>query len=307
MSTSPLQARVEAPARMLPASRFTIEQLTTAYNQTRVDYLVPMPMNTARLSEYIHMYDVDLDASVVALDGDTETMLGLAMLGVRAGRAWITRLGVLPAARRRHIGRALVEALLAASERLSLSRVALEVIKNNVPAYNLFVQCGFQPVQDFLVLRRPPGPPAAPPLGEATWLEEADAWNLLRERGDKQTWITESESLARASHLQAVMVTLPDGGSGWLVFQEQRFRGLAMLLSRFCLHTRAGHPLEVGRTLLAHLYTRFSELDTHVENVAEDDPHLPAMLGMGFLETFRRIEMHRALQSAFSYDHRAAY
>ena len=104
-----------APVQLLPAHRFTIAQLTAAYNQTRVDYLVPMPMNAARLAEYIHVYDVDLGASVVALEGDTP--LGLAMLGVRPGRSWITRLGVLPTARRHGVGRALMEALLETSDR----------------------------------------------------------------------------------------------------------------------------------------------------------------------------------------------
>jgi len=29
--------------KLVPASQFTIEQLTAIYNQTRVDYLLPMP------------------------------------------------------------------------------------------------------------------------------------------------------------------------------------------------------------------------------------------------------------------------
>ena len=80
--------------RLVPASQFTIEQLTAIYNQTRVDYMVPMPMNVARLAEYIATYDVDLDHSLVAMQGSE--LLGVAMLGMREGRAWITRLGVLP-------------------------------------------------------------------------------------------------------------------------------------------------------------------------------------------------------------------
>jgi len=69
----------DLPFQLAPASRFTIEQLTAAYNQTRVDYLVPMPMNAARLAEYIQHYDVDLERSAVALAD--EQMLGLGMLG----------------------------------------------------------------------------------------------------------------------------------------------------------------------------------------------------------------------------------
>ena len=58
------------PRQLLPASQFTIDTLTDAYNQTRVDYMVPMPLNAARLADYIHIYDIDMDKSVVALDGD---------------------------------------------------------------------------------------------------------------------------------------------------------------------------------------------------------------------------------------------
>ena len=74
----------DASLQLVPASSFSIDQLVAAYNQTRVDYLVPMPMNAARLAEYIHIYDVDLDHSQVAVEGDQ--ILGLAMLGVRITR-----------------------------------------------------------------------------------------------------------------------------------------------------------------------------------------------------------------------------
>jgi hypothetical protein len=47
--------------KLIPASQFTLDELTGIYNQTRVDYMVPMPMNAARLAEYISVYDVDLD------------------------------------------------------------------------------------------------------------------------------------------------------------------------------------------------------------------------------------------------------
>jgi ribosomal protein S18 acetylase RimI-like enzyme len=292
MAFSTLAAPTEASLQLLPASAFTIEQLTAAYNQTRVDYLVPMPMNAARLAEYIATYDVSLDDSVVALD-EKGQMLGLAMLGVRPGLAWVTRLGVLPAARRRHIGLTLMSALLGNAERRGLRRTVLEVIKNNVPAYNLFIRCGFAPTQEFLVLRRPPAPPLCEPQGNAEWLDREAALALLRERADAPTWITENRSLARVESLQALIVAAPEVGSGWLVFQEQRFRGLAMLLSRFMLHTRAGSPLAVARLLLAHLYRRYPELDTQVENVASADPHLPMLIEMGFIESFRRIEMIR--------------
>lgn len=292
MAVSLTTAPVEASIQLLPASAFTIAQLTAAYNQTRVDYLVPMPMNAARLTEYIATYDVSLDDSVVALDEQGQ-LLGLAMLGIRPGLAWVTRLGVLPAARRRSIGRTLMAALLGNAERRGLRSTTLEVIKNNVPAYNLFVQCGFEPTLEFLVLRRAPAPALCEPQGGVEWLDREGALDLLHERADSATWITANPSLARVDSLHALVVATPEVGSGWLVFHEQRFRNLTVLLSRFTLHTRAGSPLAVTRLLLAHLYTRYPELDTQVENIAVADPHLPMLIEMGFIESFRRIEMIR--------------
>ncbi len=288
-------AALSAPAlpfELLPAGQFTIEQLTAAYNQTRVDYLVPMPMNAARLAEYIHHYDVDLDRSFVALERGQ--MLGLGMLGNRPGRAWITRLGVLPGQRRHGLGRALMDALLAASGELGVGLTVLEVIKNNTPAYNLFVRCGFAEVGELLVLRRPPGPPVHPPLGEITWLDRAEALAHLAQRPGPQSWITEIDSLARSDHLAGLALTLADGSRGWLVWELQTFRSFPTLLTRLSLRIEQGDAVDVGRMLLAHLYREYPELDTHTENIPAGDPHLPAFFEMGFVESFRRIEMHRA-------------
>lgn len=283
------------PVELRPADQFTIAQLTAAYNQTRVDYLVPMPMNAARLAEYIHDYDVDLSASMVAVEaaGDgTERLLGLGMLGVRPGRTWITRLGVLPTSRRNGVGRKLMDALLAASDQRGFPLTVLEVIKNNAPAYNLFVRCGFQTQHELLVLRRPPGPPASAPAAQAVWLENEAALALLAERTDAPSWITATASIERGGHVQAVMVTTA-AGRGWLVFQVQTFHGLPMLLTRLTPRTTAGEPLAVGQALLAELYARFPDLDTQAENIRVDDPHREAFQAAGFVESFRRIEMHR--------------
>ena len=40
--------------KIIPASQFTTEELTDFYNETRVDYLVPMPMSVDVMAEYIH-------------------------------------------------------------------------------------------------------------------------------------------------------------------------------------------------------------------------------------------------------------
>jgi hypothetical protein len=234
---------------------------------------------------------VDLSASVVTVAEGALT--GLGMLGVRPRRTWITRLGVLPTTRRSGQGRAIMEALLAQSDRLGATEVVLEVIKNNAPAYNLFVRCGFEEIRELLILRRPPAPPQTAPTGEFRWLAREEALDLLSENPHPQSWITDKASLELCDHILGMTGRLPDGSEGWVVFQEQRFRLFPKALARLTLYTRHGDPVRMGKALLNSIYHQYPELDTQVENILVDDPHLPALFDLGYVESFRRIEMRR--------------
>ncbi len=287
--TSSAQSAVSS-IRLLPACQFTYEALVAAYNQTRVDYIVPMPMNATRLREYVHTYDVDLTASVVAVEGDQ--ILGLAMLGVRPGHTWVTRLGVLPVKRRRGIGRLLMEHLIAHSRRLGVPYVTLDVIKNNDPAYYLFLKLGFYDVRELLVIRRPPGAPAIP-VDSYTCeaLDDHQARELLRQRRDAPSWLNETASLENGGNLAALRVELTGGDRGWLVYQKTVFQ-----LNRLIMHTEVGEPGRVARALLHALHGYYPTLDTTTENLPANSPYWPAMQEMGYLESFRRIEMHLDLR-----------
>ena len=276
----------DVAVQLFPASAFSIEQLTQAYNQTRVDYLVPMPMNATRLAEYVQVYDVALQHSTVAMSAGQ--MLGLGMLGVRAGRVWITRLGVLPTQRRHGIGDMLMCALLKQSQNIGIDFTILEVIKDNMPAFKLFSKLGFHATRELLILRRPPGPSPTAPIGEGQWLDQLEVLKRLEHYPTPRAWTNEQESLRNADNVLGLSVTLPDGGCGTLVFQRQKF-----ILARLLLLTEQGDPALVGRALFAKLYQCYPDLDTHVENIPLDDPHLPAFLESGFVESFRRIEMQR--------------
>lgn len=271
--------------QLLPASQYTIEELTAAYNQTRVDYLVPMPMNAARLAAYVKTYDIDMDRSYVAVDGSE--MLGLAMLGVRPGRTWITRLGVLPVRRRRGTGEALVHALVTGTRDLGRPISILEVIKGNTPAHELFKKVGFYETRELMVLRRPPGLPPIESNGRATWLEKEEALDLLCSQPTRPAWTNEIETYMNAGDAQGLQVDLGFGQRGWMIFRRQKF-----LLSHFVMHTEAGDPAAITAALIANLYQRFSHIDTYVENLPAGDPHLPTLMQLGFLEVFRRIEMY---------------
>lgn len=273
--------------KLTPASHFTIEQLTAIYNQTRVDYMIPMPMNAARLAEYIHTYDVDLEHSLVAMqDGQ---MLGVAMLGRRKDRAWLTRLGVIPNTRRNGVGQALCEGFLEQAEKLNIQFQMLEVIKNNVPAHTLFSKLGFYEVGELLVLRRSPViPPPEPVVADAQRLERIEALDLVGQDRGTQPWTNQSESLSNAAEVSGMRITLVDGSAGWLVYQRQRF-----LLTRFAFKTETGNPVDMARAFLSHLHHQYPRLDTHLENIQVHDPHLPAFYETGYVESFRRMEMWR--------------
>lgn len=270
---------------LVPASQFTFDELVAAYNQTRVDYIVPMPMNAARLRAYVHNYDVDLELSAVARRG--EQILGLAMLGVRPGHTWITRLGILPVKRRCGAGQLLMEHLILQSRRLRAPHIILEVIKGNMPAHRLFCKLGFNETRELLIIRRPPAPPtgAVPPYS-AQNLDYGQAVELLRQRLSVPSWLDETPSLINAGNLAALRVELEDGGRGWLVYQKTIFK-----LARLVLQTEAGDPRQVGQALAHALHTRHPALDTKSENLPPDDPHWPALQEMGYLESFRRVEM----------------
>jgi len=283
-----LPADPNTAVKLIPVSQFTDEQLAAIYNQTRVDYLVPMPMNAARLGEYMKTYDVSREHSLVATTHDGE-MLGVNMLGLREDRAWITRLGVLPTTRRHGVGRILMESLLQNAANLSIDFMMLEVIKNNTPAHQLFLKLGFYEVGELLVLRRSPLTPAvAPIVADAQRLDRTEALVLVGHDRGTQPWTNQSESLFNAFEVSGMRLTLADGSRGWLVYQRQKF-----LLTRFAFKTEVGDPATVAYAMLSHLHNQYPRLDTQIENIQVDDPHLPAFYKMGYVEAFRRIEMWR--------------
>jgi len=271
--------------QLIRASEFTIEQLTDIYNRTRVDYMIPMPMNAARLQEYIKNYDVELQHSFVATHDNNP--LGVAMLGVRKDRTWITRLGVIPTTRRHGAGKTLMLGLLTQAAELGIDFTMLEVIKDNVPAHTLFLRLGFYEIGELLILRRSPViTPPNPMVADAQRLSRREALDLVgRDRGT-QPWTNQSESLFNAQDVSGLRMTLPDGSRGWLVYQRQKFT-----LTRFIYKTEKGDPETMARAFLSHLHHQYPRLDTHIENIQINDPHLPAFYKMGYVESFRRIEM----------------
>jgi ribosomal protein S18 acetylase RimI-like enzyme len=292
-TSSPLW-RSNGRLELKTADQFSPEQLVEAYNQTRVDYIVPMPMNVSRLLEYIELYDVDISASWVALR--KKVICGLGMLGIRKKRAWITRVGVLPTGRRQGTGRALIDSLINSASERGLDTIWLEVIKSNTPAEQLFLTSGFRQTRELIVARRPPKIATESPNGEnkgidvchVTELGPSAAACLLENRNSRPNWLVESESFDKLANLQALYVECKNGGQGWVAFEASDLQ-----LKHVVVETLAGDPADVSRSILEALHKRFPHQDAVMENLPANDPTWQGFNATGYFDVFRRIEMIR--------------
>jgi ribosomal protein S18 acetylase RimI-like enzyme len=123
--------------RLEPASSFDSAFLANLYTRGYEGYFVPVNIDAATLERIGALWDVDSGRSRVAFDEDEA--VGFAYLALRGDQAWIGGIGVVPSARQRGVGRALMEAVLAEAP----GRVTLEVIEENVAARRLYEQLGF--------------------------------------------------------------------------------------------------------------------------------------------------------------------
>ncbi|MBC8098404.1 MAG: GNAT family N-acetyltransferase [Armatimonadetes bacterium] len=283
---SPLESLYPVSGSAIPASRYSYDQLAAIYNQTRVDYIVPMPMNAKRMHEYIHYYDIDLDASFVAINDDGEET-GIAMLGIREDRSWITRLGIIPARRGNRIGQFLMEHLIEESLRQGIQAMQLEVIIGNEPAMQLFHKLGFENTRELLVIRRPPGQPdpgLAPAAVTVSPIDPAYLSDLLMQRPGVYSWVDENQSMLNINSLHGIYAELSDGNACWLVYQYTPFQ-----LGHFAFNPDTS-PEALHAALYA-LHDAYPMQDTKIENLPVDNPLWSVFQRMGYFEVFRRMEM----------------
>lgn len=271
-----------------PTSAYSYKELADIYNQTRTDYIVPMPMNARKMEEYVKSYDVDMNASIVVYDHENE-LAGLGMLGIRGDRAWITRLGVIPERRGNSLGLFMMTTMLDAARRHPCRLAQLEVIRGNTPAYRLFRKIGFRDTRDLLVVRRPPGAirfPNPEPNATLNYMDDAEIKTCLEQRSTGASWLDEGVSILHAGSLQGLRLTLDTGEVGWIIYQCTTFQ-----LSYLVLHTPSTVRDRMTLALLYHMHTRHPVQDTKYENIPALDLRWPVFQKLGYVEAFRRIEM----------------
>ena len=118
------------------ATILTDDQLAELFTASYAGYLVPVKITPEAFRSMTVAYDLDREASLVAVRNDE--YVGLVNLGLRGSEAWIGGLGVVPSERRRGTGRLLMEAIHEEARARDVERVWLEVIVENTQAVALY-------------------------------------------------------------------------------------------------------------------------------------------------------------------------
>lgn len=271
------------------ASEYSPQQLVDIYNQTRADYLVPMPMQVADWEEYVHVYDIALDGSFIAyLD---EEPAGLNLLGLRGDQGWVTRLGVAPHARRRGIARDLMEALLQEARQRKVALLWLEVIADNLAGRRLFQSYGFEAMAELIVAERPDMPPTTLPAIGATAerINREEILEKLAQRSGHVDWKNHVESLDKLEGLSGLWVN-SEQGAAWVAFRPKGDQ-----LEKAILGVVEGPSKEIGWLALYHLNRLHPGMQVEAENVPVEGPMWSSYERAGYSQVFRRLEMKLAL------------
>jgi hypothetical protein len=178
-----------------------------------------------------------------------------------------------------------------------VEEIHLEVIKNNQPAYKLFLKKGFQESGEYHVMRRAPQLVAdsSARQGRVEILDRQTALDTLCTYPTHITWINAFDSMVNAPDVKGLRLELSNAGAGWLIFRHYKYS-----LSHLVLHTEFGNPEIVGFQLLLNLHMFYQRHDAYAENISVDDPHLPAFFALGYFDNFHRVEMrHPGKAAAF--------
>jgi ribosomal protein S18 acetylase RimI-like enzyme len=273
---------------LAPASRFSSTQRASLLSACYVDYYVPMRINGDQMEMMDRLYDVDLDASVVACNGSQE--IGMALLSRRGPRGWISAVGVLPEWRRRGVARAIMGRVIETAHALNCRQVTLEAIDRNARARQLYLQLGFEEMRELLSWQYPADGDPIPIPREL--LDEADVDGLMdRFAGwheQPPSWQREEVTLRRMTHRSRGFLLELDGILAGYCVANVRSDMVSIL--DIGINPQYG-PVRAGRTLLQALAHQFRGRSFTITNVPADDGISRALAALRFQVTIRQVEM----------------
>jgi ribosomal protein S18 acetylase RimI-like enzyme len=182
-----------------PASSLPLDELAALFNAGYEGYVIPFRLDADALRSMMAVFDIDRDLSRVAFDEGEP--VGFANLALRGDQAWVGGVGVVAKARRRGIGRALMDALHAEATARGMTDVWLEVIEQNDAAFRLYDKLGYEVVREVEVWSLP----AAPADGSVQEVDAQRAHTRVRElRRTREPWQRADATLAHYDNLRGL-------------------------------------------------------------------------------------------------------
>jgi ribosomal protein S18 acetylase RimI-like enzyme len=169
--------------RLEPASRFALAELAAIFSAGYEDYFVPVAVDEGAFRFMVETWDLDLDASQVALlDGEP---VGICTVAIRGDQGWVGGLGVALPHRNRGVGVVLMRRALEELRGRGVRDLWLEVLVQNEPAVRLYERLGFEHIRELevwsleeLVSQRHKVPSLAPTA--ALGREERPPWQRAK-------------------------------------------------------------------------------------------------------------------------------
>ena len=252
------------------ASSLSTSELAALFTSAYEDYIVPMQLDEDAMRMVVGLFDIDLDAGLIALqDGEP---VGVVNLGVRGDRGWIGGIGVVTRARRQGIARRLMEAVQDGARTRGVREISLEVIEANEAARRLYVDLGYEMTRWLEIGSLDPedGPESAE---EEPW-ERAHA-RIRQLRTAPEPWQRNDGTLRDYQDLHGLRTA-----TGAALFRIQT-DGRVMLVQF------AGDE-DAARSCLVSLRRKGP---VSLFNVPEGDPALAASAGLGGRTALRQREM----------------
>jgi len=279
---------------LIPARAISPVERAQILNRSYIDYYVPMRLSPDQIASIDRFYDIDLDRSVMAMS--EHELVGMALLSVRGDRGWISGVGVLPEQRRRGIASAMVGRLVEGARQASLREISLEVIAQNMPAWRLYAEAGFEVTRELLLWRRAADADALPIPEErltsaspAALLERFDCWH-----SEPVTWQRDATTLSRmaeAGRLKGYQLEWHGAPAAYCLISGY---GESVALMDVGIDPATG-VVTPGRILLQALSHLHWGKAMTISNVPADDPLNRVLAALRFLVTVRQVEMKLAL------------
>ncbi len=129
-------------ASLISLDNINLNLIVSLYNQVYSDYYFNIYYDKVSLKKYLKSLPVNLKLSQIIKFEDK--YVGLAIVSVVNGAAWISSFGVIKKYRKLGLGEKLLMSILSQLKNQGVKSVGLEVLDYNLPAIGLYKKHGFK-------------------------------------------------------------------------------------------------------------------------------------------------------------------